>query len=440
MEPINFSVTSSDDAENPLRFVLCPKDDSLKVGRSKKCGVLVDRNGVSWVHMEITPWTKCAEDAAQSLCVKDISSNGVGLRRTRGSDLQRLEKDVETEVPHGAVLVLPFRVKVPEGETEDSQRTFLSVSIDGVNSPSSELSDSEAEEAIADKAAPGNRDRSRSRSPRKDLFNPEDNPVVDGKSKKKAAGEKDKTAKKSHSFNAGEFVKVINLKGKVALLNGKVGLLVEFDSEKGAWKVRMEDGSGKAFRPANLRPHKVQKPTMPASTPSQPPPPSAPPATGQVTEPPPPPDEPRPNGGVAGVPAAVPAPVVVPPPVAVQPAALPRPPPVALAAVSPPGVASAAVSKRGGAPQAPAGFSKQSAVPATGPVIPKMPVAVPLMPMGVMPVPTLPLGMPVMPMPTIPLGMPMMPPLVGGVQPVPMMAPGVRMPAPPNPGLLRPHR
>jgi len=401
MEPVNFTITSSDDAENPLRFELGPNDAPLKVGRGKKSGLMIDRNGISWVHMEIKPWTKGAEDAPPSLCITDISSNGVGLRRTKNSDLQRVEKEEETEVPHGAVLVLPYRVKVAEGQTEDSLRTSLTVTIDGVVSPSSELSESEPEDAM-DVSVPaessGARDRSRSRSPRKDLFNPEEEPVVDQKSKKKDG---EKTSKKAHSLKSGEFVKVVNLKGKVSQLNGKVGLLVEFDSEKGAWKVRMEDGSGKAFRPANLRPHKVQKPTMPG--PSQPPaappapPPSAPLEAGQATEPPPPPDEPPTKAPGAANGEMAPQPVAT----------------------------NEFVSKA-----APRSFSKQSpaAVPAkavVGVAIPKMPLPMPLVPMGVgLPMPGL--GM----IPAMPplLGMPMMPPLVGVVPPLPVTLPGQRMP------------
>ena len=46
----------------------------------------------------------------------------------------------------------------------------------------------------------------------------------------------------------------------------EVGLLVEWDEANKAWKVRMEDGSGKAFRPVNLEPHRPTERGAPQGT------------------------------------------------------------------------------------------------------------------------------------------------------------------------------
>lgn len=268
MEPVYFSVTNSEDPQNPLRFVLGPKDKPLKVGRNKKSSIVVSQTGISWDHLEIRPSQRGDEGAEFSLCVRDVSSNGVGLRRSRKGELQRLEKDVDTELPPGASLEMPFRVKATEGQTEDACRTVLHVSIDGVDSPSSELTESDPEEQVEE--APVAEDRQREA-----MFNPEASPEVERQRKRKAKGgtangqdqsAKDRPAKerkRKHDFTPGQFVKVVGLKGAKASLNGNAGLLVEWDPAHSAWKVRMEDGSGKAFRPSNLEPHKIKAPTFP---------------------------------------------------------------------------------------------------------------------------------------------------------------------------------
>eukprot|EP00434_Breviolum_minutum_P038479 symbB.v1.2.034133.t1/scaffold4356.1/size40753/3 len=134
-EPVFFTVTSSEDP-TPLHFQLGATDDPLKVGRNKKCGIVVNQPGVSWVHLEIkfSPQTG-------GLSLRDLSTNGVGLRCGRNDSMAKVEKEVDTEIPSGATLTLPFRVR----PTQEELQTTLTFSIDGVDSPSSELTESEEE-------------------------------------------------------------------------------------------------------------------------------------------------------------------------------------------------------------------------------------------------------------------------------------------------------
>lgn len=63
-----------------------------------------------------------------------------------------------------------------------------------------------------------------------------------------------KEAEKAHaeSLKVGLYVKIIGLRSR-GELNGKVCEIVGFDEKQGGiWKVRLEDGSGKAFRASNL--------------------------------------------------------------------------------------------------------------------------------------------------------------------------------------------
>lgn len=54
-----------------------------------------------------------------------------------------------------------------------------------------------------------------------------------------------------NSLRAGDRIQVVGLKTRLEL-NGLVGILTGFDREEGRWKVRMEDNTGKLFRPQNL--------------------------------------------------------------------------------------------------------------------------------------------------------------------------------------------
>lgn len=52
-------------------------------------------------------------------------------------------------------------------------------------------------------------------------------------------------------FRAGQLVRIRGLKAQPEL-NGKDGVLLDFDSEQGRWRVHMSDGSGKALKPQHL--------------------------------------------------------------------------------------------------------------------------------------------------------------------------------------------
>ncbi|CAE7500671.1 unnamed protein product, partial [Symbiodinium necroappetens] len=372
-DPLFFTVTSSEDPESPLHFQLGKADDPLKVGRNKKSGIVVNQPGVSWVHLEIK-----LSPGADGLCLRDVSTNGVGLRR-RGAALQKVEKEVDTDLPSGTVVVLPFRVRPAPGQTEASSQTSLTFSIDGEDSlsPSSELTESEDPDAVAAGDAE---------------LNPQDENGKGLKARGKRKTEKDKHTKDKkrktkHEFSPGQFVRVVGLKAK-GELNGKVGLLVEWDKAKNYWKVRMEDGSGKAFRSVNLEPHVVPPPAPAAGS------------KAASTVPPPPPDEPAPKEQSQ---------VPPPPPAAEEEAAkvLPLPPP-------------------------PAAHVKKAARPPAS--LPGVPTALPAAPLSLaMPLSALSMTVPtMMPLPGLPMGMPVMPqglPLIGMPPAMPTVVP-MSMPPP----------
>eukprot|EP00931_Biecheleriopsis_adriatica_P082088 TRINITY_DN55493_c0_g1_i1.p1 TRINITY_DN55493_c0_g1~~TRINITY_DN55493_c0_g1_i1.p1 ORF type:complete len:465 (+),score=85.64 TRINITY_DN55493_c0_g1_i1:84-1478(+) len=454
MEPVKFSITSSEDEDNPVRFSLGPKDAALSVGRNKKSSIVVNQAGVSWTHLEIH---YRSEGDEPGLAVKDTSSNGVLLRKVRGGPQDRLEKDALVAMTSGACLILPYRVRAAPGQKDSELQTTLTLHIDGVDSPSSMLSESEPEEeeaapvngdaekpaaeAAAAAAAPAEekeegetKSPSRRKSPLRtedlEIFNPEASPEVERKGKRKKSSAEDgkkksgkdeekKSKKVKHSFAPGQFVRVVNLKAK-GDLNGKVGLLVEWEESKGFWKVRMEDGTGKAFRPANLEPHVVPPPTLPA-------------AAGADTVPPPPPSGPAPPESVPGPPGAPPGPPPAPAPPATAPPGPPAPAAPQVAPLPmPPGVAAPGLPVQVATAPTPPRLTTAGGLPvqAKGVPTPRDPPPVASLPLPA--APTLPMPLPVMPplgmmpmtlgMPMLPTGLPLLPPaipLVGMPLPIP---------------------
>merc|ERR1719217_1932533 len=55
----------------------------------------------------------------------------------------------------------------------------------------------------------------------------------------------------SSSFRSGQRVRVVGLKARPEL-NGLEGTVNEWDETQGRWKVRMDDGAGKMYKPENM--------------------------------------------------------------------------------------------------------------------------------------------------------------------------------------------
>jgi len=87
-------------------------------------------------------------------------------------------------------------------------------------------------------------------SPGERHFGPGVSPVAsptEGR-KPKAGGEP-----ASHRFNPQDRVRVVGLQTQAAL-NGCLGTIVEWEADQERWKVVLDDGSGKLFRPSNVEP------------------------------------------------------------------------------------------------------------------------------------------------------------------------------------------
>jgi len=101
-----------DGADEPRRFEL-GADESIFIGRDPKCDITIKCNSVSSRHCELR-FMECERtDGSEgySLCIRDLSMNGVGIRSRRDKEPMQLEKDELYVVSSGHTYVLPHVTK-----------------------------------------------------------------------------------------------------------------------------------------------------------------------------------------------------------------------------------------------------------------------------------------------------------------------------------------
>lgn len=89
------------------RFILGP-GESVRVGRHPRGEVVLAPQGISNTHLEFKLIS--VGDGAWALGVRDLSANGTGVQMP-GDSVRRLEKDADSLVQDGSVIVVPFRRK-----------------------------------------------------------------------------------------------------------------------------------------------------------------------------------------------------------------------------------------------------------------------------------------------------------------------------------------
>lgn len=110
------ALSSGSDVQRIPIFAIPGK--AIKIGRNSKSDLLITSAGVSWLHAElhlVTPAEGEEANTKPQLVVKDVSSNGTGLK-IPGANLERLPKGEQTPVPDGSILALPIRVKAAEDQ------------------------------------------------------------------------------------------------------------------------------------------------------------------------------------------------------------------------------------------------------------------------------------------------------------------------------------
>mmetsp|Transcript_34005 Transcript_34005/g.62223 ORF Transcript_34005/g.62223 Transcript_34005/m.62223 type:complete len:523 (+) Transcript_34005:183-1751(+) len=328
---LSVSITSSDAPDVPLNFVLRPDAEAIKIGRNPKSEVVVNRGGVSWAHLELLVSTDADDNAILEVKDLSSNGAVLQLPYQHGRRLEkgiattvphcavlllpyRVKEEAEASgnartqllvridgeedpvpPPDGEAPPLPLPEQAPPPPPEDDQPQQPSgTSVDPLEPPPPpELN-----------LATRSRSRSRSRKARLkkapvDSYDPEATPdtgatMVDAADaavasvlasrsevaasenscskrgrrveKENAAGANPRPAKNGETLTPGCKVRVVGFQAK-GEWNGKCGTLLQLDAVAGIWKVRMEDGSGKAFRPRNLE--LVEGPSKPAAAPDQ---------------------------------------------------------------------------------------------------------------------------------------------------------------------------
>eukprot|EP00929_Paragymnodinium_shiwhaense_P091167 TRINITY_DN511_c0_g1_i1.p1 TRINITY_DN511_c0_g1~~TRINITY_DN511_c0_g1_i1.p1 ORF type:complete len:969 (+),score=340.64 TRINITY_DN511_c0_g1_i1:81-2987(+) len=123
---VKFSLDSEGD--DTQTYSLAVGDENLRAGRSKTCDILVDISNISNQHAEF----KAIPDGkgGARLVVIDKSSNGTGMQVTDDVEAEALGKGVETIVPHGSTIILPWKITATKGHT----RKALKITIEGAKS------------------------------------------------------------------------------------------------------------------------------------------------------------------------------------------------------------------------------------------------------------------------------------------------------------------
>lgn len=125
---VSFTVLVGDGKNNPRRFALKQGSETVKIGRGPKNDIVLNLPGISWTHLELRlPGPNSGP--GQRLCVRDLSSNGTGLKDSPTSQAKRLTKDVDSQVVDGSVLLVPMKVNATKDNPAEALRMLLSITI-----------------------------------------------------------------------------------------------------------------------------------------------------------------------------------------------------------------------------------------------------------------------------------------------------------------------
>lgn len=103
-------------------------DTPVRIGRAPGNDIIVESRGVSQYHTELRCLWLDEDTVSPSLCVRDLSMNGTGVKRPGGKAPVHVEKQTNVPLEHGSVLLVPMLLKVSQSAQE---RAWLRVDIQG---------------------------------------------------------------------------------------------------------------------------------------------------------------------------------------------------------------------------------------------------------------------------------------------------------------------
>jgi len=126
---ICFTISSEGDKCGPPKsFRLTPGENvSIRIGRAPLNDIVVAHRGVSQYHAEVKLMEREGDGPAR-LCVRDLSMNGTGLKKSdaKGAAAVCLAKNADEPLPDGALVLVPYMLK--ENQTEND-RAWLKVTL-----------------------------------------------------------------------------------------------------------------------------------------------------------------------------------------------------------------------------------------------------------------------------------------------------------------------
>lgn len=131
--PVRITLRFGSNGGNPQHHTLRQgQEDCLRIGRDPASEVPVNLPGVSWAHAELR---LCKGSSAEpSLCLRDLSSNGTGLKDGSGG-IARVKRGVDVEVPLNSLVVLPLKIKAATSANALESRMCFAVELGEAEAP-----------------------------------------------------------------------------------------------------------------------------------------------------------------------------------------------------------------------------------------------------------------------------------------------------------------
>eukprot|EP00747_Dinoflagellata_sp_TGD_P207624 gnl/TRDRNA2_/TRDRNA2_81181_c0_seq1.p1 gnl/TRDRNA2_/TRDRNA2_81181_c0~~gnl/TRDRNA2_/TRDRNA2_81181_c0_seq1.p1 ORF type:complete len:399 (-),score=107.45 gnl/TRDRNA2_/TRDRNA2_81181_c0_seq1:66-1262(-) len=122
-----------DEAGTIRRFELrIGEKERIRAGRTSKHDIYLSLAGISSNHMELKmlpspPDENGIQRRLPILGIRDLSMNGTGIRQSPDLPVQRLEKDVDTKLESGALILVPMRIPAGKEKQVEAVRKCFSV-------------------------------------------------------------------------------------------------------------------------------------------------------------------------------------------------------------------------------------------------------------------------------------------------------------------------
>eukprot|EP00927_Polykrikos_kofoidii_P055190 TRINITY_DN4947_c0_g1_i1.p2 TRINITY_DN4947_c0_g1~~TRINITY_DN4947_c0_g1_i1.p2 ORF type:complete len:211 (-),score=37.35 TRINITY_DN4947_c0_g1_i1:462-1019(-) len=120
---IRFTVASEGLVTNVTKQFQIKAGETIRIGRSPLANFSVEHRGISQNHAEFRLLPDSGGRGLQ-LCIRDLSSNGTGLKKAGSEKAQPVKKDTDEPIANGSVLLVPMRLKVTH-----SGRAWITVTI-----------------------------------------------------------------------------------------------------------------------------------------------------------------------------------------------------------------------------------------------------------------------------------------------------------------------